>query len=50
MLVDLYTRWSDVLAAEGRTEEALAVARRALGAQRGAVEQTPAGYEQPLSG
>jgi len=36
MLVDLYTRWSDLLAAEGRTEEALAVARRALTAQRGA--------------
>ena len=36
MLVDLYTRWSDLLAAEGRTDEALAVARRALAAQRGA--------------
>jgi tetratricopeptide (TPR) repeat protein len=36
MLVDLYTRWSDLLAAEGRTEEALSVARRALAAQRGA--------------
>jgi len=36
MLVDLYTRWSDLLATEGRTEEALAVARRALTAQRGA--------------
>ena len=35
MLVDLYTRWSDLLAAEGRTEEALAVARRALTAQTG---------------
>jgi tetratricopeptide (TPR) repeat protein len=35
MLVDLYTRWSDLLAAQGRTEEALAVARRALAAQSG---------------
>lgn len=34
MLVDLYTRWSDLLAAEGRTDEALVVARRALAAQR----------------
>jgi transcriptional regulator with XRE-family HTH domain/predicted negative regulator of RcsB-dependent stress response len=35
MLVDLYTRWSDLLAAEGQTEQALAVARRALTAQQG---------------
>jgi tetratricopeptide (TPR) repeat protein len=35
MLVDLFTRWSDLLAAEGRTEDALAVARRALTAQTG---------------
>jgi hypothetical protein len=34
MLVDLYTRWSDLLASQGRTGEALAVARRALAAQR----------------
>lgn len=39
MLVDFYTRWSDLLAGEGRTEEALAVARRGLAAQRGGVEQ-----------
>jgi tetratricopeptide (TPR) repeat protein len=38
MLVDLFTRWSDLLAAEGRTDEALSVARRALAAQRGTAQ------------
>ena len=40
MLVDLFTRWSDLLAAQGRTDEALAVARRALAAQSGAPAQS----------
>ena len=33
MLVDLYTRWSDLLAEVGQTEQALQVARRALSAR-----------------
>jgi transcriptional regulator with XRE-family HTH domain len=34
MLVDLYRRWSDLLAHTGRTEEALEIARRAIAARQ----------------
>ena len=34
MLVDLYRRWSDLLAQMGKTEEALAIARRAIEARQ----------------
>ncbi|HZO33456.1 MAG TPA: hypothetical protein VFB17_00135, partial [Gaiellaceae bacterium] len=35
MLLDVYAKWSDLLAARGDTEAALAVARRALAARSG---------------
>ena len=34
MLIDLYRRWSDLLAHTGRTEEALEIARRAIAARQ----------------